>query len=337
MPWNVLGADFPALVSSRISDGTDNAEVFAGDQNGLVVGGGNKTVTVNITATGAISAIDVSNYALISFQWSAVGGGSPTFAFQQSNDGVVWSACSMTPVSALATFSTASNGASVGTMWVGQKVGKYFRFNVTGSVSGTYTAVFTLHSVAAPLTHSVIMPSAPTTAVTLGSGSVNTNAFGSNVGNSDGQFMSTQAALAVYNYVHSGGQGSNPSWDRLKVPNIAKTVTATASGNTAVWTPTSGKKFRLQRYRIDVTADAATSGGAVIDAVLRDGSTTELAAALSLYVPSAAGTGIGVVSTGWVDLGQGVLSAAANNVLNCNLSAALTAGKARVVCAGIEE
>ncbi len=141
----------------------------------------------------------------------------------------------------------------------------------------------------------------------------------------------------------SGMLGVGPSaytgagWDRVRTPAIFKTATATASGDTALWTPTSGKKFRLMRYQMQITADAATSGGADIDIVLRD-STTALAAAYSVFVPATAGTTFNNgTRTEWVDLGNGILSAAANNVLNINLSAALTSGKVRVVVAGTEE
>ena len=123
----------------------------------------------------------------------------------------------------------------------------------------------------------------------------------------------------------------------LRTPEVFKTATATASGDTALWTPAGGKKFRIMRYMITITADAATSGGAEIDIVLRD-ATTATAAALSVYVPAVGATTFGnTVSSGWVDWGNGFLSAAANNVLNTNLSAALSAGKVRVVVCGTEE
>lgn len=91
------------------------------------------------------------------------------------------------------------------------------------------------------------------------------------------------------------------------------------------------------RYRIEVTADAATSGGGEIDIVLRD-STTATAHAASVYCPAVAATTFGAgYESGWIDVGNGQLSAAANNVLNINLSAALSSGKVRVVCCGTEE
>jgi hypothetical protein len=123
----------------------------------------------------------------------------------------------------------------------------------------------------------------------------------------------------------------------LRTPEVFKTVTATASGDTSLWTPETGKKFRLMRYMIQVTADAASTLATDFTIVLRD-ATTATPFAFSVFVPSVSGTGFGnTAGTGWVDLGNGILSAAANNKLNLNLSAALTAGTVRAVVAGCEE
>jgi hypothetical protein len=145
-----------------------------------------------------------------------------------------------------------------------------------------------------------------------------------------GDGVNSAVAAAQYNY-----NGTNN--DRQRTPTTFKTATATASGDTALWTPTSGKKFRLMRFTLQITSDAATTGGADIDIILRD-STTGLAAALTVFVPAVAATTFGAtVTTGWVDWGNGYLSSAANNVLNINLSAALTAGKVRAIAVGTEE
>lgn len=137
---------------------------------------------------------------------------------------------------------------------------------------------------------------------------------------------------ATYPYSYNGS-----SWDRVRSPSKFFTATATASGDTALWTPTAGKKFRLMRYMIQATADVAVAAGAEVDVVLRD-ATTGLAASISFYAPAVSVTS-NPGSTGgqWVDLGNGILSATANNVLNINLSATLTSGKVRVVCCGVEE
>ncbi len=121
-------------------------------------------------------------------------------------------------------------------------------------------------------------------------------------------------------------------------PNIFKTATATASGDTALWTPTSGKKFRLLKVACQVTSDAAQTSGGDITIALRD-STTAIGISFSVYVPTLAGTIFGAgFDLGWLDLGElGYVSTVANNVLNINLSATLNSGVCRVIAAGTEE
>lgn len=126
------------------------------------------------------------------------------------------------------------------------------------------------------------------------------------------------------------------TFQRLRTPNTFKTVSATAVGNTAVWTPAAGKKFRLMRYMIQVTGNAAQATGGIFTVDLQD-ATTSTNITHSFFVPGTAGTSLAGLSTDWVDLGNGTLSSATNNVLNVNLSAALTSGVVRVVVCGTEE
>ena len=133
------------------------------------------------------------------------------------------------------------------------------------------------------------------------------------------------------------GYWTGAAIERARTPNIFRTATATASGDTAVWTPAASKKFRLMGFLIEATQDAATAGGAVITIALRD-ATTALNLTVSVFVPAVAATTLGAgYSSEWIDLGNGPLSAAANNVLNVNLSAALTSGTVRVIAIGTEE
>ena len=120
-------------------------------------------------------------------------------------------------------------------------------------------------------------------------------------------------------------------------PNVIKTKVASASGSTAVWTPVSGKRFRLMGYEIGATANIATSSGGIIEAILLD-SATAIGVGISFYAPSAAGSADGPNDRiGPINIGDGVLSAADNNVLNVSLSAALSSGEIRVTVWGIEE
>ncbi len=137
---------------------------------------------------------------------------------------------------------------------------------------------------------------------------------------------------AVAPYIFNGAL-----WDRLRTPNTVKTAILTAAGDTAVWTPAASKKFRVMRYFIQVTQNAAAAAPGMLEILLRD-ATTPTGVGFSVFIPGAAGTTLGSeVSTPWVDLGNGIPSAAANNVLNGNLSFALTAGEVRIVAIGTEE
>lgn len=128
----------------------------------------------------------------------------------------------------------------------------------------------------------------------------------------------------------------------LRTPGIFKSGNFTAAGNTALWTPAAGKSFRLMRYRISVPGNAAFATTAGTVTVTFQDATTALAVALEvLQIPLAAGAVSGEFFNGpWVDLGNGILSAAAGNALNVNLvlggTGALTGGVNIVAC-GTEE
>lgn len=150
--------------------------------------------------------------------------------------------------------------------------------------------------------------------------------------NGDGT-NATGAGIAVGGYMFNGS-----TWDRLRIPSKFFTITATASGDNAIWTPTSGKKFRLMGWSLQATAEVAISGGAAdLDVIFRDG-TTAIGQGASFYIPQTGATSSQIDDfTGWHMLGNGYLSTAANNVLNLNLSTTLTSGKVRVNVCGTEE
>lgn len=92
----------------------------------------------------------------------------------------------------------------------------------------------------------------------------------------------------------------------LRTPNIFKTIAAvaiTAGTPVAVWTPASGKKFRLMGYALSLSV-----AGSVI---LKDATTEMLRTPL---MPA----GIGQASP---PIGNGILAAAANDALNADVSA----------------
>ena len=108
----------------------------------------------------------------------------------------------------------------------------------------------------------------------------------------------------------------------------------TAAGSSVIWTPAAGTSFRLMRIQVDVTSGVTAAAAGDLDIVCYDGATA-MPIALSAYIPAAV-TG-NSWSSGWIELGNGILSAAADNTLSINLSFALTAGVVRVTVAGTEE
>lgn len=125
----------------------------------------------------------------------------------------------------------------------------------------------------------------------------------------------------------------------LRTPAIFHTVAAAAAGNTALWAPPANRRFRLMRYLVEITGDATLAAAAVLTISLFDGAAGATGQVHSVYVPAAAPAAPnGVIyNSGWIDLGNGYSSAALANVLNVNLSAALTAGVVRVIACGTEE
>lgn len=166
----------------------------------------------------------------------------------------------------------------------------------------------------------------------------------SNVAQADGATNTVPSAGTVnmvpYPKIYNGA-----TWDRQRAPARLITGTAnqntagglaTGAGNTAVWTPGSGKKFNILKYMIGVVGNAATTGGGVITISLQDGSTA-IGHAHYVYIPATGLAGAAIYMSPWIDLGPvGYPSSAANNVLNINLSAAVTGG-VWIILMGTEE
>lgn len=118
----------------------------------------------------------------------------------------------------------------------------------------------------------------------------------------DGNVRVLAVATALFN---------GATWDRLRVANVFKPIPATAvtaGTGITIWTPTSGKKFRLMGWCISVTAAAEIIFGdnAVGTVIFRTG-------IHALNDPGQPAS-----------IGNGILSAAANNVLKLDVSANAT-------------
>lgn len=127
------------------------------------------------------------------------------------------------------------------------------------------------------------------------------------------------------------------TWNRLRTPNIFKTVTVTAAGTTAIWIPSATfLSFRLMGYSLTITGNATQTTAGNFEAVFLDG-TTAIGIGASAFVPSVALNVFGFNELNPINIGNGYLSALAGNALNISLSAALTAGEIRVNVWGTEE
>ena len=217
---------------------------------------------------------------------------------------------------------------------------RYWRVVYTNGA--TLQSVFELTAVASAMPSNMVVSGDGTfTGVSATSANAVPVSLASGFGVADGASANAQiggnnaaALVGNSNSVYNGA-----SWDRQRTPNVFKTAQATASGNTALWTPASGKKFRLMRLFVQVTANAYLDSGAGVLTVTFQDATTGINLAFDVYLPAASVSApLGdAFASGWIDLGNGVLSATANNVLNINLSGKVDAGNVRVTCCGTEE
>jgi hypothetical protein len=127
----------------------------------------------------------------------------------------------------------------------------------------------------------------------------------------------------------------------MRAPTVFKTAqitSAAGTGNTAVWTPGSGNKFRLLKAFVQISDNASVAAGTVVSIQFID-SATNMPVVVDIFIPTTAvTTAVGTGLTTTIDLGSfGILSAAANNVLNVALTTALAGGSVRIIAMGTEE
>lgn len=233
------------------------------------------------------------------------------------------------------------SATSKNTLWQTVMPYRYWRIVVTNGASAMASFEVTALESSIPLQIVVTQTIKGQLVVSPVIGSASTGGFTDNAqflattSNTDGT-AAIPVSVSAYLTAGAGGSGATTALNAARTPSIFKTASAAASGNTAVWTPTSGKKFRLMRFMVQVTGNSTTASGVVVTISFQD-SASAMNIAMDVFVPTTSlGTGDDFVGP-WVDLGNGFLSAAANNVLNINLSAALATGNVRVTCCGTEE
>jgi hypothetical protein len=304
----------------KVNYGVDGAATDVATNAPLPIVNQGSAQTLSVTAgsgTRTFGPIDLGSYGSWYAAWTTTGASISTAILQCSMDNTTWVTVPILSVWNAGVLNT-TYGSNLGnyltTAYVfgGPVIYRYLRIQVTGTTTGTYT--FTLQASQQPYSQPV-----------SGNGATVGDAW------TPGFSVGPVATLgAQYGLVTS------TTWDRLRTPKIFNTANGSSVGNNAIWTPGSGKKFRLMRYKLSAPSNTAqTTGGELTMTWYDGGSATAIYE--TAYVPAAGGTTLGGWSTGWVDLGNGILSATSNNILNINLSASLTAGNIRCIVAGIEE
>jgi len=270
--------------------------------------------------------------------WAAIagailtGGGSSSIALQQCNDTAnsnTFQTIQTTSLSALNTYFSAS-GAITNRYWRAQFIG--------GSVSGTCDFYATSGSIAEIVGVNGQFSSGGISflPVAIGNGTVTEGAGVDGIENAGG---SSSIALAAAQMVWTSGANGGTVFRRTPAVFKTASVSATAAGNTAVWNPSSGKKFRLMRFQITAQGLSATAA-TILTISFQDATTAINIGTYDVLLPAVANLQAGITTvSAWVDLGNGVISATANNVLNANISATVTGatGTFRVNVCGTEE
>ena len=153
-----------------------------------------------------------------------------------------------------------------------------------------------------------------------------------NVASTDGQSAQSSSATngvqAYYGVATAAFNGV--TWDRTRTPSFFKTYVGNAANGT-VWTPTASAKFRLMRYKIQLSAAAkATTAGEYFinfnDGALGGITSGGISIGHNIFIPSTSATTLGLPwESDWVDLGNGYLSLAAGQVLSLGLNSPLSA------------
>ena len=147
----------------------------------------------------------------------------------------------------------------------------------------------------------------------------------------DGRASPTTADVFAWQTAFDGTSG-----EVLRTPNVFKSVVATASGNTTLWQPAAGKKFRLLGVKVEVSQNATlTTTGAILSIDIIDDPTT-MYIVFDVFLPTAADTSLKLQDS-LQSIGNGILSSAADRAVRVNLSAGLLSGRVRVSSWGTEE
>lgn len=265
------------------------------------------------------NVIDLSGYGSFSAQCTTTGTGGTTFQLQVSNDGVTW-----IPQIIESLFNGTSQGLQASstytmgstTVYTGAVQARYMRIVAGSTTSGTPWVVTVQ---AMPQQIRFVTPQTVQGAITPG----------------DNQASAVAVPASAMSMMFNGAAAT---WYKARTPFVFKSVTATTTTATVVWTPATGYRYRLLRYKMSVPGNAAGALGGEVIATLTDGGAS-IGLTESFYLPnSTPGTTFGGWSSGLVDLGTfGIGSGASDRALTVTLSQAITTASLRIFVCGQEE
>jgi hypothetical protein len=167
------------------------------------------------------------------------------------------------------------------------------------------------------------------TAAMASGGTALTDGTGNNAANGGvnaGVGSLTNSYQATFPYLFNG-----TSWDRQRTPNLFRggQINSTNAGAVNIWQPQVGKKAQMLRYQVEVSGSATlgSAGDANIAFAFGNGIITANTQGIdntptynhTVYIPSTAADSLGSYCSGWIDLGNGLISSVANQPLYVGL------------------
>lgn len=337
---------FTGVLSSAFS-GLGRAYIFAVPPNVSVnfyianTTTGSVSLNYQVFSTGAAGVADFTNNQSL---WTPVMTFNPTTGFDSTG---VPAAASFSGVSTIGVATPLANATQIAIVLSGSNSGTHalnldVTFTVNGSVpigavqgvipnGATLNAVNPIVICGVSSTNTCVVPGATNQGWKLDIGQ---NGSDSNTANeTNGPFGAGTIQMIAAQYKNT----LTSFFEMQKSTNAFHSVAATASGNTAVWTPQTGRKFVIHCVGLDITSDVKAASAGDLQIQLEDATTVIPGFDWSFFVPSTAGTTAQMFTEPMVCFRNGYLSSTASNVLNVNLSFALTAGLVKIRVYGTEQ
>ena len=342
---------FSGVLSSGFTSASGVAYIFSVSPNASVsfyladLTSGAFTMKYQVFVTGSAS---VADYSTNKSQWTPAPTYNPAVGFNTS--GAQITANFSSPPSMYAVFTPITNSSQIAIVLSGANVGtSTLNLDVVFTPSGTIPLStvqgFSAENAAASTENPVLIAGKDVSSALVttlrtasnglmlvpGQSALNANGQASAVTNAPGSNV-TNTIIGAQQF----RMMNSAVFTAVRDVDVFHSSAATASGNTAVWTPTAGLKFYFQCLGVDVTGDAKAASAGDLVITLQDGTTAIPGFQWEVAIPTTAGSSGMLYSSPGVCFANGYQSTTANNVLNVNLSFALTGGAVVVRAWGTE-